>query len=159
MNRRKYLYALLIATVVVSSGCLVAAAVNTITMQWVKTFWVRQPRLPIECEIEIEEPKLVGYPVYINVTLAIEDEIDSVSGNLTVDLYWCNWTCNEWEDWHERTAENWQHVATLLEETNVTITQEGKTWACEYTPQWTGLYKVVVTFTTETGIETFTSEH
>ena len=159
MNRRKYLYALLIATVVVTSGCLVAAAANTITRQWVKHFWVRQPRLPVECEIEIEGPKVAGYPVNISVTLRIEDEIDSLSGNLTVDLYWYNLTCHKWQGWHKWTANNWQHVATLLEKTEVTITQEEQTWLFTTTPERTGLYKVVVTFTTETGTETFTSEY
>lgn len=156
MNRKKYLYALLIATLVVSSGCLVAAATNAITMQWTKHFWVRQPRLPIECKIEIEDPKLVGYPVYVNVTLGTKDDID-ISGNFTVDLYWNNWTWREWRGVHKWTADKWEYVDTLLEETDVIITQEGETWTCEYTPEWRGLYKVVVTFTTET--EMFTSEY
>jgi len=177
MNRTKYLYALLVAALVVTSGCLVAATADTITRQWVKHFWVREPRLPVECEIEIEGPKVAGHPVNISVTLRIEDEIDSLSGNLTVDLYWYNWTCHEWEGWYEGhdchnwhnwhnwhdchnwTANNWQHIATLLEETEVTITQEEQTWLFTTTPERTGLYKVVVTFTTETGTESFTSKY
>jgi len=162
MNRRKCLYALLITTIVLTSGCLVAAAANTITMQWVKHFWVSQPRPPVECEIEIEGPKVAGYPVNISVTLRIEDEIGSLSGNLTVDLYWYNWTCHEWKDGYDGykwTDNNWQHVATLLPEMNVTLTHEKQTWPLTYTPEWLGLYKVVVTFTTETGTETFTNEY
>ena len=160
MNRRKYLYALLIATIVLSSGGLAAAAINSITLQWTKHFWVRQPRLPIECEIEIEGPKIVGYPVNINVTLRIEeDQTTSVSGNLTVEIYWYNWTCRKWMGWHKWTADKWQRVDTLLEESNVTITQEGETWTCEYTPERMGSYKVVVTFTTEAETATFTNEY
>jgi len=163
MNRRKCLYALLITTIVLTSGCLVAAAANTITMQWVKHFWVSQPRPPVICEIEIKGPKLVGYPVHINVTLKIEDAITTLSGNLTVNLYWCNWTYPQWWEWRDSdkwtTADMWQHVATLLPETNVTLTHEKQTWPLTYTPEWLGLYKVVVTFTTETGTETFTNEY
>ena len=151
-----------------------AVAANTITRQWEKHFWVREPRLPVECEIEIEGPKVAGYPVNISVTLRTEDENVSISGNLTVDLYWYNWTCDEWKgehdcndwndecnehNWHKWPANDWQHVATLLEKTEVTITQEKQTWLFTTTPERTGLYKVVVTFTTETGTETFTSEY
>ena len=165
MNRRKYLYALLIATVIVTSGSLVASAGNIITKQWEKQFWVKEPRLPIECEIEIEGPKVAGHPVNISVTLRTEGENVSIPGNLTVDLYWYNWTYHEWEgehdcnEWHNCTDNNWQHIATLLEKTEVTITQEEQTWLFTITPEQTGLYKVVVTFTTETGTETFTSEY
>ncbi|MEM2971796.1 MAG: hypothetical protein QW270_05170 [Candidatus Bathyarchaeia archaeon] len=154
MNR-KILYALL-ASIVVSSSCLVAVAANIVTMQWTKYFWVRQPQLPIECEIEIGEPKIIGCPIDINVTLKVKDEVNSISGNLTIDLYWFNWTYNDWRGWYKWSIDKWQYVDTLLEETNVTITQTGQTWTCKYTPEWIGLYKVVATFSSETG--TFTAE-
>lgn len=108
-------------------------------MHWAKYFWVKEPRLPVECEIEIEGPKVVGYPVNINVTLRIEDQITSISGNLTVELYWHNRTCHTLKGWQKWTADKWQYVDILLDETNVAITQEGETWICEYTPEWMGL--------------------
>ena len=142
--RRRWLYAF-VTVAVVASLILVAVALSPTILMWEKTFEVKGPK--VECEIEIEDPKVVGYPVEIWVSLETEDEIESLNGTLTVNLYWYN-----------ESEEEWEHLLTLQEEMNVTLTLEEQTWTYTFTPEHIGQYKVTVTFIVETESQTFSIE-
>lgn len=70
-----------------------------------------------------------------------------VNGTYSVQLYWWN-----------STAEDWEHVMYLQEETNLTLTCFGHVETYTFVPMWEGEYKVVVTFAVDSEVYNFTSE-
>jgi len=165
MRKIAIILAVLIAAGVIAT--VVATTQNTLT--WEKTFTVTNPQ--IRANIKIGEDRIIGYPVNIMVSLRVnvpaqranqnndndEDEnghmIATPASNITVNgtyaanLLWLNTTNNQW-----------QQYKTLQTPTNVTLTVKWYTNTYFFTPTQTGEYKVQVTFTTDSGIQTFTSQ-
>jgi hypothetical protein len=161
MQTRKI--ALVLAILIAASAIMTALASTSSTLTWEKTFEVKKPE--ITAKIKIGDDRIVGYPVKIWVSLRIQlpfeenhddckddyvqhcnESIYNVNGTYTADLFWLNTTDNQW-----------QHLMVLQPETNVTITCSWYTSTYVFTPTQEGQYKVVVTFTTDSETETFTS--
>lgn len=169
MQRSKL--ALIVIAAVTVSLVLSAIAIASTTYTWEKTFEVKKPE--VKCTIEIGQPRIIGCPVKIWVILWLncgvkdidfdcweesyrcwpEDSANYsecgclVEGVYTADLYWYN-----------STAESWQHVMVLQEDTNVTLTCLKKVMIYTFVPMWEGQYKAVVNFTVDSEVNTFTSE-
>jgi hypothetical protein len=162
MQTRKV--AVVLAIVIAASAIMTALASTGSTLTWEKTFEVKKPE--ITAKIIIGDNRIVGYPVKIWVSLRIQlpieknhddckdgyvqycnESIYSVNGTYTADLFWLNATDNQW-----------LHLKVLQPETNVTITCRWYTSTYVFTPTQEGQYKVVVTLTTDSETETFTSE-
>lgn len=156
--------AVLLAILIAASAIMTVVASTSSTLTWEKTFEVKKPE--IAAKIKIGDDRIVGYPVKIwaslRVKLPLEEDHDDckndhtqhcnesvyrVNGTYTADLFWLN-----------ATDSIWQHLKVLQQETNVTITCRWYTNTYVFTPTQEGQYKVVVTFTTDSETETFTSE-
>ena len=171
--KRRSLIALL-AVAVIASVVAVALATSGTFYTWEKTFEVKEWKPEIECEIEIGDCRMVGCPVKVWVLLKLEDccwddckewrdcrnwenkcdsIIDSwescchVNGTYSAQIYW----------WNE-TAEDWQYIMHLQEETNITLTCWKHIETYTFTPEMEGEYKVVVTFATDSETHNFTNE-
>jgi hypothetical protein len=162
MQTRKV--AVVLAMLIAASAIMTAVASTGSTMTWEKTFEVKSPE--ITAKIKIGDHRIVGYPVKIWVSLRIQlpsekghdtckdycipqcnESIYRINGTYTADLFWLN-----------TTNSSWRHLEILQPETNVTITCRWLTSIYVFTPTQEGQYKVVVTFTTDSETETFTSE-
>jgi len=144
-----------IATVVATTG-------NTLT--WSKTFNVTSPQ--IAANIQIGNVTIIDHPVSITVALRIQVPSSgniTIKGNYTASLFWLNTTAHDDNDCHSEhhwQHGEWQQVYTFPSETNVTLTTSWQTFTnTTYTPTLEGQYKVVVTFTTDSEVQTFTSEY
>lgn len=169
MQTRKV--AVVLAVLMAASAIMTVVASTGSTLTWEKTFEVKRPE--ITAKIKIGDDRIVGYPVKIWVSLRIQlpseedhddckndhddcgddyihhcnESVYRVNGTYAADLFWLNTTDNLW-----------QHLEILQPETNVTITCRWYTSTYVFTPTQEGQYKVVVTFTTDSETETFTSE-
>lgn len=153
-----------VLAILIAAGTIMTALASTgSTLTWEQTFEVKKPE--ITAKIKIGDNRMVGYPVKIWVSLRIQlpseedhddckdgyiqhcnESIYNVNGTYAADLFWLN-----------ATDSNWQHLEVLQPETNVTITCRWYTSTYVFTPTQEGQYKVVVTFTTGSETETFTS--
>ncbi|NIR86362.1 hypothetical protein GWO13_01870 [Candidatus Bathyarchaeota archaeon] len=175
MHRRSLL--VLLAAVVTASVVVSAIAISGTIYTWEKTFEVKKPE--IECEIEVGDNRIVGCPVYVWVSLHLEDCWNNWKDDWDDDCKNC-WKDNpdnddDYEDywecccyvngtysahlyWYNGTSEEWQHVKHLQEDTNVTLTCYKHTWTYTFVPMWEGSYKVVVMFAMDSEVSTFTNE-
>lgn len=161
MQRRRV--AVVLAVLIAASAIVAAVASTGTTLTWEKTFEVKKPE--ITAKIKIGDDKIVGYPVKIWVSLRIQalseenhtecgdhdtehcnESIYSINGTYAANLLWLNTTDNQW-----------QLLKILQPEINVTITCRWYTSTYVFTPTQEGQYKVVVTFTTDSETQTFTS--
>lgn len=162
MQRRRAV--LVLAVLIAASTIMTAMASTSTTLTWEKTFEVKNPE--ITAKILIGNPKIVGYPLTIWVSLRVQVPFEgdhheckdnsledcnmslySVNGTYAANLFWLNATDNQW-----------QLLQVLQNDTNVTLTCRWYTNTYVFTPMQIGQYKVVVTFTTDTATQTFTSE-
>jgi len=170
MQRKKLV--VLLAAIAVASVVVSAVGLSGTIYTWEKTFEVKKPE--IECEIEIGDNRIVGCPVKVWVCLKLEnvwrdccwveckDEYNNdckdnyrnclecccqINGTYSVNLYWYN-----------ETAEDWEHVKYLQEETNITIPCFKYMRTYMFIPMWEGEYKVVVTLTVDSEVYNFTNE-
>jgi hypothetical protein len=164
--QRKKIAVVLVMLIVAASAIMIAVASTGTgnTQTWEKTFEVKKPE--VTAKITIGNNKIVGYPVKIWVSLRVQvpseenqtkfwnrrichcnESIYSINGTYSADLLWFNTTANQW-----------QQVKILQPEINVTITCRWHTNTYVFTPTLEGQYKVVVTFTTNSETQTFTSE-
>jgi hypothetical protein len=161
MQRKRVI---IVLAMLITAGVILTAVASTGTMlTWEKTFEVKKPE--ITAKIKISNDRIVGYPVKIWVSLRIQapseeshtecwnhykercnETIYSINGTYAADLFWLNTTANQW-----------QQLKTLQPEINVTITCRWYTNIYIFTPTQEGQYKVVVTFTTDSETQTFTS--
>ncbi|MDH5437735.1 MAG: hypothetical protein OEX76_02410 [Candidatus Bathyarchaeota archaeon] len=174
----------LLAGVLIASVVASAVGICGTTYTWEKTFDVKKPE--IECEIEVGDKRIVGCPVYVWVSLNLEDgwkdscwnnwkdncdddDCKSCSKNWKgnhdddyEDLWECgcyvNGTYSAHLYWYNGTSAEWQHVKHLQEETNITLTCYKHTWTYTFVPMWEGSYKVVVMFAMDSEVCTFTNE-
>ena len=157
----------IILAVLIAAGAIATAVASTEnTLTWEKTFTVTSPQ--IAANIKIGEPRIVGYPVNIMVSLRVnvpgvpnqckdhDDDDHSASvqmSNITVNgTYAANLLMLN------TTSSMWQKFESLQTPTNVTLTVRWYTNNYVFTPTQTGQYKVQVTFTTANGTQTFTSQ-
>ena len=154
------LLTVLIATSVIAT---VVATTGT-TLTWSKTFKVTSPE--IAANIMIGNVTIIGYPVNISVALRIQVPSSgniTIKGNYTASLFWLNKTATHDDERHSEChwqQGQWQLVYTFPSETNATVTTNWQTFTnTTYTPTLAGQYKVVVTFATNSEVQTFTSEH
>lgn len=173
-----------LAAVVIASVVVSAVAISGSIYTWEKTFEVKKPE--IECEIEVGDKRMVGCPVYVWVSLSLEDCWNNSKDDCDDDCNcWKNWK-NNWKDdrdddgdyencwkcycyvngtysahlyWYNETSEEWQHVKHLQEETNITLTCYKNTWTYTFVPVWEGQYKVEVMFATDSQVCTFSNEN
>lgn len=182
--RRRKLLALLAATVIASVVVAALATSGTI-YTWEKTFEVTETKPEIECEIEVSDCRIVGYPVKVWVCLRLEDccwadwedcrygwkhecndDWENECDNYEDCLECCCWKCccqvngtySAHLYWWNETYEDWQHVMHLQEETNITLTCWKSLETYTFIPEWTGEYKVVVTFAVGSETYNFTNE-
>jgi hypothetical protein len=159
--------AIILAVLIAAGAIATAVAATENTLTWEKTFTVTSPQ--IAANIKIGEPRIVGYPVNIMVSLRLkvpglpnqckdhDDKDDhpapaqmsniTVNGTYAANLLMLN-----------TTSSMWQQFKTLQAPTNVTLTVNWYTNSYVFTPTETGQYKVQVTFTTANGTQTFTSQ-
>ncbi|MGD8545916.1 MAG: hypothetical protein PVH12_07050 [Candidatus Bathyarchaeota archaeon] len=167
MKRKKLLTLLpiLVVAVIVASG----VAISETTYTWEKTFEVTKPE--IECEIETSDCRIVGCPVRICIMLRPEDNCRKCWHECKQE--WNRKCDDDWEDkccyhingtysvqlcWWNGTQEDWHPLMYLQEEINITLTCWKHIETYTFTPEMEGEYKVVVTFVTETGTLSFSSE-
>jgi len=147
---------ILLTTLIAASVIGTVVATTATTLTWSKTFTVTSPM--IAANIQIGNLTIVGYPVNITVALRIQAPSSgniTIIGNYTASLFWLNKTI---PDCRWRCPGEWQQVQTFPSETNVTLTTSWQTLTnTTYTPTLAGQYKVVATFTTDAGAQTFTS--
>ena len=140
-----------IATVVATTGT---------TLTWSKTFSVTSPE--IAANIQIGNVTIIGYNVSILVALRIQSPSSgsiTIKGNYSASLFWLNTTTHESASECYWKQGQWQQVYTFPSETNVTLTTSWQTFTnTTYTPTQVGQYKVVATFTTNSEVQTFSSE-
>jgi len=161
MKMRKI--AILLTVLIAASVIAAVFASSATTLTWSKIFKVTSPK--ITANIHIGNLTIVGYPVNISVALRIQAPSLSnitIKGNYTASLFWFNTTivsggmqsqCNRLP-----TEGQWQQVYNFPSETNVTLTTSWQTFTnATYTPTQEGRYKVVVTFTTNSTVQKFTS--
>ncbi len=177
MQKRSLL--MVLAATVIASVVVAAFAASGTIYTWEKTFEVQEWKPEIECQIEIGDHRIVGYPVKVWVSLKLEDccwdhRRDWVDMEDWNDRWNDDWNdCQEdcWEYcchvngtysahlyWWNETFEDWQHVMHLQEETNITLTCWKHSETYTFTPEWEGEYKVVVTFTVDSETYNFTNE-
>jgi len=154
---------MVLVTLIAACAIMTAVAMNSTTLTWEKTFEVTKPQ--ITAKINIGNYRIVGFPMKITVSLRIQipflqnytkcwdhemkhcnESIYSINGTYSVNLLWFNATDNQW-----------QLLETLQSETNVTITCRWYTNIYFFAPTMEGQYKVVVTFTTDSETQIFTS--
>ena len=154
----------MLITVLIAASVIAAVfAASATTLTWSKIFRVTSPQ--IAANIQIGNLTIVGYPVNISVALRIQAPSSSgitIRGNYTASLFWLNASilsggmqpqCN-----CVPTEGQWQQVYMFPSETNVTLTTSWQTFTnATYTPTQAGRYKVVVTFTTNSTVQKFTS--
>jgi hypothetical protein len=162
MQTRKI--AVFLALLIAASAVMTAVASTGSTLTWEKTFEVKKPE--VTARIKIGDDRIVGYPVKIWVSLRVQLPFEEDHGDCKKDstchynesMYQINGTYAADLFWLKATDDQWQLVETLQSETNVTITCRWYTSNYVFTPTQEGQYKVVVTFTTDSETQTFTSE-
>jgi hypothetical protein len=161
MQRKRV--AVVLVMLIAASAIMAAVASTGTTQTWEKTFEVKKPE--VTAKIKIGNDKIVGYPAKIWVFLRVQapseedhtkcwdhevkhcnESIYNINGTYAANLLWLNTTDNQW-----------QQLKTLQPEINVTITCRWYTSIYVFTPTQEGQYKVVVTFTTNSETQTFTS--
>ena len=152
--------AVLLTVLIATSVIATVVATTGTTLTWSKTFKVTSPE--IAANIMIGNVTIIGYSVNISVALRIQSPSSgsiTIKGNYTASLFWLNTTTRESTSERCWKQGQWQQVYAFLSETNVTLTTSWQTFTnTTYTPTQVGQYKVVVTFTTNSEVQTFSSE-
>ena len=180
MKKKKLLIVLPI--VVIALAIIGSLAISGTTYTWEKTFEVTGPE--IECEIEISDCRVAGFPVKVWVMLKLEngcgrcwhewkedwqhpceDKLEDKCEDDCIDDGWVVTHCCKFNGtysvdlcWWNTTQEDWQHMMYLQEESNITLNCWKYVETYTFTPKIEGEYKIVVSFTTETEALIFSSE-
>lgn len=168
--QKSKLVLLLVAAVSISLVLSAIAIASTqYTYTWEKTFEVEEPQ--VECEIKIGKPLIVGCPVKIWIWLGLNcgcgcyKDLDNLKEGCIESQTNCFYNCCSVEGvyaahlyWYNATSESWQHLTSLEEGKNITVTCQKHIETYTFTPMWEGQYKVVVTFTVDTETSTFEGE-